>query len=82
MINLASGVILLVSTSLQCKGMDMFVEITRELFVHLACGQVVDCVEEYDTYCKHYVTVHGVCLMKLTNYVGGVEQYYVRDINA
>ena len=60
----------------------MFAEITRELFVHLTSGQIVDLVEEHEAYCKHHITVKGVCLMKLTNYVSGVVQYYVRDINA
>lgn len=60
----------------------MFAEITRELFVHLVSGQIVDHVDEHEAYCKHYITVKGVCLMKLTNYVSGVEQYYIRDINA
>ena len=61
----------------------MYSEITKELFKAI----VSDAEKSINTVhlsnaCKAMYFVHGVLLMQVDNYLSGITQYYIQDINA
>ena len=63
--------------------MDHSVEITRDAYRALVDATVANAsVEETELAHKIYYNVKGMRVLVLLNYIGGIEQYYIQDINA
>lgn len=61
----------------------MYSEITKELFLSIFPVSYLVYSSEYSELCsKVYYKKHDVLFLVLTNYLSGVVQYYVQDINA
>lgn len=58
------------------------VEITREAFRAIVGAGFCVAIEEYQLYSIRKFSEMGVILFTVENYVSGVVQYYIQDINA
>lgn len=61
----------------------MYAEVTREVFNQIVHAFVIpETIEQKELCRKTYYVVYGVRFLMLENYLSGVTQYYIQDINA